>query len=153
MSRLFSYISDVFRSVADAFRSTRAQYEGSDRFARARFWVLVLLTVDVCAALLLFLSIGSRAADIEVSYQADFPTGLIMVRSRESVALESVKVRVDGRYEAVIPKLRGGGLRSLHLRREFRDEARSAPPRGYVPSRAEVEVDGETIEYQLGGQP
>lgn len=153
MSRLLEHISDLFRAVLEVFQTTRAEYEGSDRFGRSRFWVLVLLTVDVCVALLLFVSIGSKAAELDVSYQADFPTGLIMVRSRESVPLEAVKVRVDDRYEAVIPRLRGGGLRSLHLRREFRDEAHNAPPRGYVPSRAEVEVDGETIEFQLGAQP
>ena len=64
MDRLKELLVDSLRSIAGLFRSTKEAYEGANRFARLRVWILSIFVVDVIATLIFVVSFGGKAIDL-----------------------------------------------------------------------------------------
>ena len=152
MDRFKELLVDGLRSIADLFRSTKEAYEGANRFARLRIWILGIFTIDVLATLIFVFSVGGRAIDLEVWFEQGFPSNMLVVRNEEGAPLKDVLLLLDNRYRLEV-KLLKPGLQGFEVNRQFRDAEELTPSEDYRPRRLEVRAGGAKMQIAVGTRP
>lgn len=144
MRQLVEMLRETFASIAAFVGSTKEAYEGANRFAKYRIWILGLFGVDVVATLIFVLASGGRSLDLEVWYQQSFPSNMLIVRSEEDRPLRDVVLLLDGQYRLevdVLPK----GLKGFEVGRDFLNDQRLSPGEEYRPSTVEIRAGGRVL--------
>ena len=148
MDRIIEILQDAAKSVLGLFRSTREAYEGASRFGRMRVWILAVFALDV-AGVVLFVALSSgRPLDLEVWFQAGFPSNMLVIRNEGSSALEQVELLLDDRYRLKVERL-SPGLQGFEVSRAFRDAQDLAPPEDYRPQQVQVTTHGDSVRIPV----
>lgn len=144
-------VVDGLKSIVDLFRSASEAYEGANRFAKIRVWILGVLGLDLLLTLGVLIFVGGRAIDVEVWFEQGFPSNVLIVRNEGSDPLEDVTLVLDGRY-SLRAKTIDPGLSAFEVNREFRDGSSETPDYSYRPQRLEIRADGDRMVVPLGEQ-
>ncbi len=131
----------LLEALQSLFKQTREAYDGANRFARMRIWLVGAFAADVLLTLMVVLSSG---ADLEADawFKPGFPSDLIVVRNEEP--LSDVVITLDGRWVHRKSYL-APGVRGLDVRDDFRDDAEARPEPGYRPKVIQISADGDSI--------
>lgn len=152
MDRVKELLIDGLQSIIDLFRSTKEAYEGANRFARLRVWILGIFALDVLVTLVLVLSLGGREIEVEVWFEQGFPSNMLIVRNEEGEPLKDVTLRLDGRYVLQV-KLLKTGLQGFEVNRQFKDAKDQTPDEAYRPKQLEFRADGSEVKIAIGARP
>lgn len=144
-------VVDGLRSVVDLFRSASEAYEGANRFAKLRIWILGVLVFDLLLTLGAVVFVGGKPIDVEVWFEQGFPSNVLIVRNEGSDPLEDVTMVLDGRYSLTAKSI-DTGLSAFEVNREFRDSKQVAPDYSYRPEQIEIRADGDRMVVSLGQQ-
>ncbi len=143
MAGLVAIKTRAYRAV----RGARTRLRDLGRFHRLRALFVAAFAADVAVTVLFVVASYANADRLVVSYRAEFPTRLIVVRNRSQVMADA-EVILDARYRFVIPRLDVGSI-GIDLR-DFRDEGGLPPDRAYRPTTAVIEHENERFELQVG---
>jgi len=137
-------------TIRDQLGDLREALSRADRFARMRLWIVGALGIDVLGTLLVVLLSGSRTLAVDVRFVEAFPSNQVMLQNQGSM-LSDVKITIDGRYTAHLKELPPGSMHAvgLEMDREFRDDAKVAPPRDYKPRMVVVSSGVSRIDIDL----
>lgn len=149
MAAFKDQLIDGVQSALDFLRSTKEAYEGANRFARMRVWILAVLALDLFATVMFVALTGGRAIDVDVWFQESFPSNMLILRNESDDPIEKVTLVLDGRYRLEVDTI-APGLRGFEVNREFRDAKDEAPDESYRPQRLEIHADGDEMIVPVG---
>ncbi len=137
MGNFVEDLKEGLGSTLAFLKDTKGAYEGSNRFAKLRIWVLGLLGLDVILTLLYVAFAGGQVFDVEVWYQKSFPSNLLIVRHNGGRALKDLTLTLDGQYSNWVDRLEPG-LKGFELRGDFHDATGLAPGDQYRPRQIQL---------------
>lgn len=148
MDGVLQILRDAATSVVGLFRSTKEAYEGASRFGRMRVWILAIFAADVLGVVLYIALSAGLPLNLEVWFQAGFPSNMLVIRNEGSRALTDVELTLDGRYHLKVERL-APGLQGFEVNRAFKDASDLAPPDDYRPQALTVTTDGDSVQIPV----
>ena len=136
-------VSDYAKQAVDVLQG------GPDvgRFQRIRILIVGLLVADILATALFVFMLGDGGGRLMVSYRAEFPTRLLVVRNQTKV-FKDAQVVLDDQYRYAVPRL-DMGLMGIDLR-DFRDDQGLPPDMGYHPRNATILTPQDRYDLRIG---
>jgi len=139
----------VRETTVETARQLRQGYQSATVFARMRIWIVGALVADLVVVILTLAVVGRPDTWVEVGLQTGFPGDMVILHNLDDDPLRDVRVVLDGRYEASVPRIEGEETVGLELVREFHDEAGHFPPASYRPEEARVEYGGRSEIHSI----
>lgn len=141
-------VKAIPKRLRKAIHGARTQYQGLGHFQQLRAMFAGLFVLDIVITGLFIIVLNSQVSTIDVTYKAEFPTRLLVVRNRDE-AFADAKVILDNRYVFQVPRLERGSI-GIDLR-DFRDDKGYPPDATYRPNIALIVATGRRFEIPVGG--
>jgi len=149
LSSLKERLQEWGETAQDTLRQLRRGYQKANQFARMRIWTVAALIADVILVAIVMLVVGEPRQLLEVGLQTGFPGDMVIIHNLDDDSLEEVRVVLDGRFEASVPRIAGDQTIGLELIREFRDARGGFPPPAYRPGEAVIEWEGRSEVHDV----
>lgn len=109
---------------------------GRDTTTRRR-WIIGAMVLNGVLAVVLGSTITLSKSKLSATYEAGFPSDMLVIRNTSARPLKNVLLELDGRYIHRTSSL-APGVVAFEVQRSFEDERDLRPASGYVPERLRV---------------